>query len=206
MASVAKFTLHAVVNQLRHNERTIQHSSNKDINKDNSIFNYSLSPDRHMSSYDYFLQRKKELYCYNRSDVKVMVGWIVTAPRTLPETEHKTFFQTVYNFLSERYGEENCIQAIVHNDECGQPHLHYCFIPAVPDVKHGGKKICANDVINSKELRNFHPDLQRYLQERGIHADIYTGITRAQGGNKSVRELKRERQYEHDYNYDRGRW
>lgn len=206
MASVAKFTRHAVVNQLRHNERTIHHPSNKDINKDNSIFNYSLSPNRHMTSYDYFLQRKNELYCYNRSDVKVMVGWIVTAPQTLPQTEHKAFFQTVYNFLSERYGEENCIQAIVHNDESGQPHLHYCFIPVVPDAKHGGEKICANDVINSKELRNFHPDLLRYLQERGIHADIYTGITRTQGGNKSVRELKRERQYEHNYNYDRGRW
>ncbi len=206
MASVEKFTLHAVVNQLRHNERVIQNPSNKDINKNNSIFNYSLSPDRRMTAYDYFLQRKNELYCYNRSDVKVMVGWIVTAPQSLPQADHKVFFQTVYQFLSERYGEKNCIQAIVHNDESGQPHLHYCFIPAVPDAKHGGEKICANDIITPKELRNFHPDLQRYLQEHGIDADIYTGITRKQGGNKSVRELKRERQYEYDYSYDRGRW
>lgn len=206
MASVAKFTLHAVVNQLRHNERVIQNSSNKDIHKDNSIFNYSLSPDRRMTAYDYFLKRKNELYCYNRADVKVMVGWIVTAPQSLPPADHKVFFQTVYQFLSERYGEENCIQAIVHNDESGQPHLHYCFIPAVPDTKHGGEKICANNVINRKELRNFHPDLQRYLRGHGIDTDVYTGITRKQGGNKSVRELKRERQYEYDYNYDRGRW
>ena len=40
-----------------------------------------ISPDRGMTEYDYFLQRKSELYCYNRNDVKVMVGWIVTAPQ-----------------------------------------------------------------------------------------------------------------------------
>lgn len=206
MASVAKFTLHAVINQLRHNERMIQNSSNKDIDTHKSSFNYSLLPDRRMTAYDYFLKRKNELYCYNRSDVKVMVGWIVTAPQTLPPAEHKAFFQTVYNFLSERYGEKNCIQAIVHNDESGQPHLHYCFIPAAPDAKRGGEKICANDIITPKELRNFHPDLQRYLREHDIDADVYTGITSRQGGNKSVRELKRERQYEYDYSYDKGRW
>ena len=60
-------------------------------------------------------------------------------------------------------GKENCIQAVVHNDESGQPHLHYCFIPVVPDVKRNGEKICCNELINRTELRNFHPALQKYL-------------------------------------------
>ena len=48
------------------------------------------------------------------------------------------------------------MQAIVHDDEGGQPHLHFCFIPVEEDLKHEqGYKICANDVLDRRELRNF---------------------------------------------------
>lgn len=208
MASVKKFTIHAVVNQLRHNERAIANPSNEDIDPTRKNQNYALTPDRGMSSYDYFKKRKAELYCYSRDDVKVMAGWIVTAPKDLPSDQLESFFKNTYDFLVERYGEENCVQAIVHNDESGQPHLHYCFIPAVPDTKHGGHKICANDVLNRKELRNFHPDLHKHLKANGIHANIQSGITDAQGGNRTVSQLKQERtrQFEHDRIIERGRW
>ena len=33
------------------------------------------------------VERKKELYCYNRKDVKVMAGWIVTVPKNLKESD-----------------------------------------------------------------------------------------------------------------------
>ena len=208
MASVEKFTEHAVVNQLRHIERTIKNPSNKDIDSEKINQNYTLAPDRGMTSFDYFKQRKSELYCYHREDVKVMAGWIVTAPQDLPADQYEAFFQSTYDFLSNRYGEENCVQAIVHNDESGQPHLHYYFIPAAPDAKHGGAKICANDILNRRELRNFHPDLQRHLKNDGIDAHIMTGITKAQGGNRTVWQLKNERrqQFEHDRTIERGRW
>ena len=204
MASIQKFTLSAVVNQLRHIERAIVNPSNVDIDPARSQKNYYLSKNRGISSYEYFLQRKAELYCYNRKDVKVMAGWIITAPKDLPRGEQGEFFQAVYEFLLERYGEKNCIEAIVHNDESGQPHLHYCFIPVVADRKRGGEKICANDVINKKELRNFHPALDKYLRAKGIKAKVLTGITRMQGGNRSVAEMKRERIY--DRKIERGRW
>ena len=210
MASVKKFSQSAIVNLLRHNDRTIQHPSNEDIDATRSCENYSLSPDRGMSSYDYFLERKSELYIYNRSDVKLMAGWIVTAPKNLDVELHEQFFQETYNFLEERYGRENVIQAVVHNDESGVPHLHFNFIPVVSDEKHGGEKICCNDVLNRRELRNFHPDLKRYLQEHDIDADVNSGRTKTQGGNKTVRELKRERELERERKYDyepkRGRW
>ena len=138
-----------------------------------------------------FKQRKSELYCYNRPDVKVLAGWVVTAPKDLSEADYDMFFQSSFQFLSNRYGIENVIQATVHNDESGQPHLHFLFIPVAPDKKHGGEKICANDVLNKKELRNFHPDLQRHLKNDGIDAKVMTGITKAQGGNKTVRSEER---------------
>ena len=211
MASVKKFTESAVVNQLRHIERTIAHPENMDIEKDRTVQNYSLLPQRGISSYEYYRQRKSELYCYNRADVKVMAGWIVTAPKDLPMSEMEKFFNVTYEFLSERYGEKNCVQAVVHNDEGGQPHIHFLFIPAAADKKHGGEKICANDVLNKAELRNFHSALQKYLLDHGVQANILTGITKTQGGNRTVRELKQENtknrwhSREYDKTEERGR-
>ena len=211
MASVKKFTESAVVNQLRHIERTIAHPENMDIEKDRTVQNYSLLPQREISSYEYYRQRKSELYCYNRADVKVMAGWIVTAPKDLPMSEMEKFFNVTYEFLSERYGEKNSVQAVVHNDEGGQPHIHFLFIPAAADKKHGGEKICANDVLNKAELRNFHSALQKYLLDHGVQANILTGITKTQGGNRTVRELKQENtknrwhSREYDKTEERGR-
>lgn len=212
MASVKKFTQSAVVNMLRHNSRTINEPSNKDIDPAKVGLNYSLSPYRGESDYDYFMKRKSELYCYNRGDVKVMAGWVVTAPKDLNKDQYDTFFKLSYEFLENRYGKENVIQAIVHNDESGQPHLHFNFIPVVKDKKHGGEKICCNDVLHRKELRSFHPDLNNYLKENGVNCSIMTGITQKQGGNKTVRELKLERELERErkieitHQISRGRW
>lgn len=216
MASVTKFTRSAVRNQLRHIERTIAHPANEDIDMSMSETNYSLAPARGMDSYSYYQQRLSELYVYNRTDVKVMAGWIVTAPTDLARNQHEAFFQATYDFLAERYGEKNCVQAVVHHDESGQPHLHFCFIPVVPDRKHGGEKVCANDVLNRTELRDFHPALQRYLDEHGIDTHVTSGITARQGGNRTVRDLKKERAYERqrerswvhswDFEHERNRW
>ena len=115
MASVEKFSAGAVRNQLRHNRREIEHSGNPDIDPSRQGQDYVLSPDRGMSDYDYFLQRKSELYCYNRDDVKVMAGWVVTAPQDLDPERYDDFFCATYDFLANRYGEENVVQAIVHS-------------------------------------------------------------------------------------------
>ncbi len=193
MASVQKFADYEVAAQLNHNERIIAVPSNEDIDHDRTRENYSLAPKRGISSFDYYKERKAQLHCYRRKDVKTMAGWIITAPKDLPLYEHRKFFETCYQFLSEKYGEKNVIQAIVHCDEGGQPHLHFCFIPTSTDNKHGGEKICANDVLTRRELRNFHPELNRFLSEHGIDANITSGITRRQGGNRTVKELKEGR-------------
>ncbi len=205
MASVTKFTQGAVFNQLRHNLRQIAHSGNPDIDPLRLRQDYVLSPDRGMSDYDYFRERLSQLYVYGRNDVKVMAGWVVTAPQDLEQEQYDDFFLAVYDFLENRYGEENVVQAVVHDDEGGQPHLHFCFIPVVEDKKHEeGYKVCANDVLDRRELRNFHPDLQRFLDEHGLEdACVMTGVTRAQGGNRTVAELKAEREREYEQEIER---
>lgn len=206
MASSAKFTEKAVVNQLRHIERQIKNPSNKDIDAGKVDMDYFLSPQREISSYSYYKQRKEELYVYNRADVVHMVGWVITAPRDLAKGDEDNFFKECYKFLENRYGEKNVVSAVVHKDEDGQPHLHYCFMPVVPDKKHGGEKLCVNEVLTPRELTNFHPALQKHLRENGINANVMTGITKAQGGNRTVREMKNERVQKHQHTRERGRW
>ena len=200
MACVEKFTMSAVVNQLRHIERTIATPSNPDIDPTRSYKNYSLIEPREISSYDYFLKRKQELYCYNRDDVKVMAGWVVTAPADLASEQEHLFFEKTSQFLQERYGRENTIQSIVHYDESGRPHLHHYFIPASYDAKHNRYKICAAEVLTPLELRNFHPALDRFLKGAGINCSVITGITREIGGSISVEDLKKaEKILEHKH-------
>lgn len=130
MASVEKFTNSAVVNQLRHCNREIQNDRNNDIDSERTQWNYSLTPKREMSEYEYYRQRKSELYCYGRADVKTMAGWIVTAPYELgelwmdgktPDVEvlkrMREFFERTAEFLTQRYGAENVISITTHFDE-----------------------------------------------------------------------------------------
>lgn len=247
MASVQKFTEAAVCNELRHNSREIRNNSNKDIDPVLSAMNYSLLPPDGLTAYQRYKQRKSALYCYKRSDVKVMAGWVVTCPKEITDQmQQREFFQTVYDFLTDRYGKENTIQAIVHYDEgkrealldrwgnplldadgkqrmqtvFGQPHLHYCFIPVVPDANprhEQSEKICANAVLTRKELQSFHGDLQRALDEKKIECAVQNGVTKANGGNRTVAEmkesyaLKRENErlrteIEQLRQHERGRW
>ena len=196
MASVEKFTNGAVINQLRHCNRKIQNDNNKDIDPTRTHLNYSLTPERGMSEYEYYRQRKNELYCYNRADVKTMAGWIVTAPQELTTREdERVFCENTYKFLEERYGRENINSATVHYDEgkmekvknrwgeyvreengeikrelvLGRPHLHFNFIPVSKDnnPKHTQtEKICANNVLTKIELQHFHTDLQQFLKSK----------------------------------------
>ena len=98
MASIMKFQSSAVTNILRHNERTMSTTSNPDIQPELNKQNYSLAPNRNMSSYQYFKHRKSELYCYNRKDVIQMCGWIVSAPQNLQHENEKNFLNVLMIF------------------------------------------------------------------------------------------------------------
>lgn len=205
MASVQKFAKKAVMNQIRHIERTAHNNSNTDIDESKINQDYSLI-NREISAFDYYKERLDKCYIYGRDDVKTMFGWIVTCPEDVPADMEDLFFYNAHDFLCARYGEENCVQAVVHKDESGRAHMHWLGMPVVEDTKHSqGMKICCNDVINRKDLRTFHEDLDRFLKNRGMSCGVYTGITKAQGGNRRVRDMKRERQLQRNVEHEE-RW
>ena len=230
MASLKKFPQSAIVNELRHVARTIKNDANRDIDPSLSYLNFSLTPEhplivnpktkivREMTDYEYFKTRTKELYCFKRSDVKKMAGWVITAPHDLSSKNERSFFASVYRFLRDLYGIENIVACYVHYDEgkrekiitwhgpladengniktrfvAGRPHMHFYFIPVVPDNRHEqGYKICANDLLNRSHLLRFHSDLEHHLRADGIYCSIRSGVTKAQGRNYSVAEMKRQ--------------
>lgn len=203
MASVQKFTDKAIVNQIRHIERTIKNPSNEDIDTTKKNLDYLLI-DRGISSYDYYKQRLSECYVMNRGDVNTAFGWVVTCPEDIPPEKEEEFFENCFDFLNERYGVENCISCAVHKDESGRAHMHYLGMPVVADPKHEqGVKINCHSVIDRKELRNFHPDLDRFLRNRGMSCGVYTGVTAKQGGNRTVKEMKAERAVQRERSRER---
>ena len=82
--------------------------------------------------------------------------------------------------------------------------MHYLFIPAVENQKYmkptkSGKlteaagyqeKLCAYELITKNHLRQFHPKLQKWIDEAGIKCTVHSGVTG--GKNKTVEQLKTE--------------
>lgn len=249
MASNQKFNKQAVYNQLKHVSRELKYPKNIDIDKNRTHLNYSLSPQRNITEFEYLKKRLDEIYIHSdRQDINYMSGWVITKPKELPDEYEEKFFKACYDFLCNRYGgDKNVISADVHKDESGEPHLHFCFVPVAQNIPNENmvkvidylkenpeanntkaanelgisrktvrryrnctdndikyEKLSAKDVINKADLQSFHQDLQKYLDKLRIPARVYTGITKAQGGNMTVQQLKMQRKHliDHGGNVD----
>jgi len=194
MAEVEKFTRSQVYRLLAHNERAVKgEHKNKDIVKAKSICNYRLFTERKINNQtltdrEYYKHRVSQLKVWDRADVKTLCSWIVTLPEHVKLEDEQRFFMQTVKFMALRYGAENIISAWVHKDE-KTPHAHIAFIPT-PD----GRRVSAKDVINLKELTIFHDDFQKFMDNTGIKgARVKTGYTRQQGGNRTVKQMKKER-------------
>lgn len=68
------------------------------------------------------------------------------------EGREAEFFRACYEYLAYRYGEQNVVSAYVHMDE-QQPHMHFVFLPVVPDLKHAqGFKLSRKAVNTCQQI------------------------------------------------------
>lgn len=174
MAHVQKFSKSAVAGLSSHIERKTLNHSNEDINTDKSHLNYDLC-EKEGNMNERLSDRLEDVHCLNRADVKVMADWILTLPQNLkeiPEESQKQFFEQSYEFLSDRYGKENVLSAMVHNDET-TPHMHFAFTPVTFDEKKQHNKVSAKEVLTRQDLKTFHQDLDKHLKEK--IPEIYQG-------------------------------
>ena len=124
-----------------------------------------------------------------RKEVNWLVSWVITMP-----TDYKgnkaLFFREAYNFMANRYGKGNVVSAYVHLDETS-PHMHFCFVPVIFDKKKQEYKVNAKQCINKVELKQIHPEMQEYLENKlQTKVNILNGATAE--GNKTVEQLKNE--------------
>ena len=187
MAHMMKHTKASCGHMFAHYDRREDNISNENLDRTRTHLNYNLATHQQMDQGEFVRQRCSEVHCQNRKDVNVMVSWVITAPKDLQAEQERDFFQASYDFLEKKYGKENVVSAYVHMDEA-TPHMHFAFVPVVPDERRG-YKVSAKECVNKAHLATFHEELQKYLQENEIGAKILNNATRE--GNKSIRTLKR---------------
>lgn len=190
MAHCMKHTKASCGHMFAHFDRKAEHISNENVDRTRSHLNYNLAAHQQMEQGEFVRQRCSEVRCQNRKDVNVMVSWIVTAPKDLPQQAESAFFQAAYDFLESRYGRSNVVSAYVHMDEV-TPHMHFAFVPVTEDRKRGGYKVSAKEVINRRDLQTFHADLSKYLEQQlGFPVNVLNEATKE--GNRSIEQLKRQ--------------
>lgn len=214
MASITKSTYQQAcslnANHVARDENDRLTHSNKDIDSSRTHDNYSLL-DRNMNDRQRLKQRLEEVAHINRKDLIASADMLITVPKEVPQKFHKQFFEECVKWAQARYGEKNIWQARVHMDE-SQPHLHMGIVPTLEATKlqktKGFSERLSFDERFSKrhdganEYMLYHRSLQEHMQKTGIPgADkVLNGATK--DGNRSVREMKAEREHAHELSRD----
>lgn len=222
MANMMKFTKMAAMAVIAHQERTCLTHSNENIDPERTKDNYAVwpydQPDRVGEKHGWkrLVHRLSQIKMLKRKDVNVLVEWVIhLGPDVPPGYENeKAFFEACMRYCENQYGSENICYGIVHADE-EHPHLTVGFVPVVKKPlklrKNASQKtreeyeaavasgqtmievLDADSIITRKHLQGWHGGLTQHLiQELGYDPAVQTGITKALGGNMSVKQLKRK--------------
>lgn len=179
----------------RHNERKNTNYSNKEINKNSSIKNYSLKSIN--TSYQKAFNIIKEKYKLKGQIKKVsnvMCELIITSDKDfferIGEQETNRYFKLAYDFVVNynNLGEEFIVSAKVHNDET-TPHLHIVFIPVVHTTDKKGKeinKIACSEFWKGKES-------YRILQDKFYNYVVNNGFDLERGNTKDNEHIPIEK-------------
>ena len=171
----------------KHNERKNTNYSNKDINKNNSIKNYSIKQcnTTYLNAIK-LLQKENNLQGRIIKTTNVACELIITSDKeffeNIGEKETKRYFQTAYDFVAnyKNLGEKYILSAKVHLDE-STPHLHLVFVPVIHklDNKSGKQinKIACSEYWKGKDsYRQLQDNFYKYITENGF--DLERGKTR----------------------------
>lgn len=165
----------------KHNERKNTNYSNKEINKNNSIKNYSLK----QCNTTYSNAIKNLIHDNNLKGriiktTNIACEFIITSDKDffneIGIDETKRYFQTAYDFVAnyKNLGEKYIISAKVHMDE-STPHLHLVFIPVVHTKDNQGKSIdkiaCSQYWKGKDSYRQLQDNFYKYIIEHGFNLE-----------------------------------
>jgi len=174
---VDKCKLAAVGRLNRHHERSKdEYKSNPDIDLDESYRNYHLIEPK-KSYRQMILERIDKVGAKRRKDSVVMQDCLITAS---PEwikgkslEEQQEYFRYALDFVTERFGQENMLSAVVHMDET-TPHMHFTFVPITKDGKLSSKSIIGGPKGMVQMQDDFYAYIVRKYPEisRGLPAKV----------------------------------
>lgn len=162
----------------RHIERKNTNYSNKDINKNNSVKNYSLKMPHTTYEKEFNLIREKyHLKGQIKNVSNIACEYIITSSKEyfdqIGSDDTKHFFKTAYSFVCnhKQLGEQYILSAKVHMDE-KTPHMHIVFIPVVHTKDKQGNaidKIACSEFWKGKNSYQFlQNDFHKYMKVAGF--------------------------------------
>ena len=149
----------------KENERDENYeASNPQIDSERTKNNYRFTPYFGKTYTEFINGRIKELGLSPRKDAVVMNSFVLGSDKTffdgLAKVERYNFFSDCYKFFAERYGEENIIAAVVHNDET-TPHMHLNLIPVTKDGR-----LCSKQLFDKPQLQQLQTDFYEAVGKR----------------------------------------
>ena len=179
----------------KHNERKNTNYSNKDINKNNFIKNYSIKKcNTTYSNAVKLLQKENDLKGRIIKTTNIVCEFIITSDKdffdNIGEEETKRYFQTAYDFVAsyKNLGEKYILSAKVHMDE-STPHLHLVFIPVVHTKDKKGNpidKIACSEYWKGKDsYKKLQDNFYKYITDNGFNLE--------RGKSRQVEHLSTEK-------------
>lgn len=125
----------------------------------------------------YYEKRLKELYIYggwnekNKLKYNSVCNIAVHCPKDCKNKER--FFKIMNFVLEKKYGKDNVICSIVHNDERDingniSPHLHFSFIPCVYNEKKKKYQL-SYEKLMAHGFNSFHKEIEDLIKEYFPH-------------------------------------
>ena len=149
----------------KENERDENYeATNPQIDSERTKNNYRFTPYFGKTYTEFINGRIKELGLSPRKDAVVMNSFVLCSDKTffdgLSKVEQYNFFSDCYKFFTERYGEENIIAAVVHNDET-TPHMHLNLMPVTKDGR-----LCSKQLFDKPQLQQLQTDFYESVGKR----------------------------------------
>ncbi|KJL02048.1 plasmid recombination enzyme [Priestia aryabhattai B8W22] len=123
-----------------------------------------------------------------RNDAVLVAEFFVSASpeymHAMSPDEQRKYFEASLDHIAGKYGQQNILYAVVHNDEA-TPHMHVGFVPITED-----RRLAAKEYFHGKtKIRRIQDDFHNYMNKRGY--DIERGEP-SELQHKSVHEFKKQ--------------
>ncbi|WP_033580904.1 MobV family relaxase [Priestia aryabhattai] len=184
-----KFHKDAILGIQKHNQREGENSKNKDIDSSRTMLNYDFVNEDKIKYHEEIKKMtatrvKRKI----RNDAVLVAEFFVSASseymHAMSQDEQRKYFEASLDHIAGKYGQQNILYAVVHNDEA-TPHMHVGFVPITDD-----RRLAAKEYFHGKtKIRRIQDDFHNYMNKRGY--DIERGEP-SELQHKSVHEFKKQ--------------